>query len=46
MEQEIIKKNWIAPELEIISKDVVKLGSISTYPEGAGTPFGGTGSGS
>lgn len=45
MNQEI-KKDWIKPELEVISKDIVKTGSISSYPESAPTPFGGTGSAS
>lgn len=32
------KKNWLKPDLEILSKDVIKNGNISTYPEGVLTP--------
>ena len=41
------RKTWSAPlVIGTLRFSETRLGSISTYPEGAPTPFGGTGSGS
>lgn len=45
--EESILKPWKKPELEIISKDKIQVGSVPTTPEGIATPgttFTGSGS--
>lgn len=45
MNQEI-KKDWVKPEIEILSKDIVKVGLVSSFPESVPTGFGSFGSAS
>lgn len=45
--EETTLKPWIKPTVEIISKDRIQVGSVSTTPEGNPTPgtiFTGSGS--
>ena len=39
-----LKKNWVKPDIEIISKDMIHSGSNSQYLEGVHTTYGGFGS--
>jgi hypothetical protein len=34
------KRKWIKPEVEVISKDLIKNGSVSSYTEGKMTSGG------